>query len=57
VTMHVATAPELEGVSGRYFSTDLKETTRSALAQDDGAAATLWAMSEELVRDAGSAPR
>jgi NAD(P)-dependent dehydrogenase (short-subunit alcohol dehydrogenase family) len=57
VTMHVATAPELDGVSGQYFSTDLREIAPSALAQDDRAAALLWAMSEELVRDAGPAPR
>lgn len=56
VTMHVATAPELDGVSGKYFSTDLREAAPSALAQDDRAAAMLWAMSEELVRDAKPAP-
>jgi retinol dehydrogenase-14 len=56
VTMHVATAPELEGVSGQYFSTDLRETAPSTLAKDDRAAAMLWAMSEELVRDADRAP-
>ena len=49
VTMHVATAPELEGVSGKYFSTDLRETAPSAMAQDARAAVTLWAMSDELV--------
>jgi NAD(P)-dependent dehydrogenase (short-subunit alcohol dehydrogenase family) len=57
VTMHVATAPELDGVSGNYYSTDLRETAPSALAQDDRAAALLWTMSEELVRDVGPAPR
>jgi retinol dehydrogenase 14 len=56
VTMHVATAPELDGVSGKYFSTDLREIAPSALAQDDGAAAMLWTMSEERVRDAEFAP-
>jgi retinol dehydrogenase-14 len=56
VTMHVATAPELDGVSGKYFSTDLRETAPSVLAQDDRAAAMLWTMSEELVRDAEPAP-
>jgi len=55
VTMHVATAPELEGVSGKYFSTDLRETMPSPLAQDGQAAATLWAMSEELVRSFATA--
>jgi NAD(P)-dependent dehydrogenase (short-subunit alcohol dehydrogenase family) len=52
VTMHVASAPELDGVSGKYFSSDLTETASSALAQDDRAAEMLWTMSEERVRDA-----
>lgn len=56
VTMHVATAPELDGVSGKYFSTDLREAAPSVLAQDDRAAVMLWAKSEELVRDAERAP-
>jgi hypothetical protein len=55
--MHVAAAPELGGVSGKYVSTDLTETAPSVLARDDRAAATLWAMSEELVRDAEPVPR
>jgi NAD(P)-dependent dehydrogenase (short-subunit alcohol dehydrogenase family) len=56
VTLHVATAPELDGVSGKYFLSDLHEAAPSALAQDDRAAAMLWAMSEDLVRDARPAP-
>jgi NAD(P)-dependent dehydrogenase (short-subunit alcohol dehydrogenase family) len=50
VTLFLATALELAGVSGKYFSTDLKEHEPSALAQDDAAAKTLWEMSEKLVR-------
>lgn len=49
VVLHVATAPELEGVSGKYFTTSLREATPSALAQDDAAARKLWEMSEKLV--------
>ena len=49
VVLHLATAPELEGVTGKYFSTSLRETDPSALAQDDAAARRLWEMSEKLV--------
>lgn len=49
VTLYLSVAPELEGVSGRYYSTDLKEREPSALAQDDAAAARLWEMSAKLV--------
>jgi retinol dehydrogenase-14 len=48
VPLHLAVAEELEGVSGRYFSTDLRESEPSALAQDDQAARRLWDMSEGL---------
>jgi hypothetical protein len=48
VPLHLAVAPELEGVSGKYFSTDLGETEPSALARDDAAARRLWEMSEML---------
>jgi NAD(P)-dependent dehydrogenase (short-subunit alcohol dehydrogenase family) len=50
VTLFLATAPELEGVSGKYFSTNLREAEPSALAQDDAAARKLWEMSEALGR-------
>ena len=42
------TAPELEGVTGRYFS-DRREVAPHALAQDDAAARRLWEASEKLV--------
>jgi NAD(P)-dependent dehydrogenase (short-subunit alcohol dehydrogenase family) len=45
----LATAPELEGVSGRYFA-DRKERQPSAAARDPEAAATLWQISEERAR-------
>ena len=46
-TLHVATAPELAGVTGRYFSS-CREKTPSKAAQDDAAALRLWQISEEL---------
>jgi retinol dehydrogenase-12 len=46
-TIHVATAPELAGVTGRYFS-GCREKTPSKAAQDDAAALRLWQISEEL---------
>jgi len=42
------TAPELEGVSGRYFS-DCREKEPSAAARDDAAARRLWDVSAKLV--------
>ena len=41
-------APELEGVSGRYFS-DCREKQPSAAARDDAAARRLWDASAKLV--------
>jgi NAD(P)-dependent dehydrogenase (short-subunit alcohol dehydrogenase family) len=49
VPLHLATAPELEGVSGKYFTTSLREAEPGALAQDDAAARTLWEMSAKAV--------
>jgi len=49
VPVHLATAPELEGVTGEYFTTG-RATEPSALAQDDAAAKRLWEMSERLVQ-------
>jgi len=46
--VHLATAPELEGVTGKYFTTG-RAAEPSALAQDDAAAKRLWEMSERLV--------
>ncbi|MDX2170876.1 MAG: SDR family oxidoreductase [Deltaproteobacteria bacterium] len=47
-SLYLATAPAVEGVSGRYFAR-CKEKTPSAAARDDAAAARLWAVSEQLV--------
>ncbi|MCA9577933.1 MAG: SDR family oxidoreductase [Polyangiales bacterium] len=43
-TLYCATAPELTGVSGRYYD-ECREAQPSALAQDDALAAALWARS------------
>lgn len=47
-TIFCATAPELAGVSGRYYERQ-HESTPSAVAQDDALAARLWNESEKLV--------
>ena len=46
--VQLATAPELEGVTGKFFTTG-RAAEPSALAQDDAAAKRLWGMSERLV--------
>lgn len=46
-SIHVASAPELEGVTGKYFARSKPaRTTRNAL--DKGAALRLWELSEQL---------
>ena len=47
---YVATAPALEGVSGRYF-VDCNPARTSIHARDPDLAARLWAVSEELAAD------
>jgi NAD(P)-dependent dehydrogenase (short-subunit alcohol dehydrogenase family) len=46
-TVHLASSPELEGVSGRYFR-DCREAHSSDASHDRAAASRLWAMSEHL---------
>jgi NAD(P)-dependent dehydrogenase (short-subunit alcohol dehydrogenase family) len=46
-----ATAPELAGVTGKYFAA-MREVTPSKAALDDAVAARLWTVSEELVAPA-----
>jgi NAD(P)-dependent dehydrogenase (short-subunit alcohol dehydrogenase family) len=45
--VHLASSPEVAGVSGKYFF-QRKVTEPSPAAQDDAMAAWLWAQSEEL---------
>ncbi|MCU0674139.1 MAG: SDR family oxidoreductase [Myxococcota bacterium] len=53
-TIHLASAPELRGVSGKYFA-DSKPKHPMRIAQDDALAERLWAISEQLVRSAETA--
>jgi NAD(P)-dependent dehydrogenase (short-subunit alcohol dehydrogenase family) len=46
--VYLASSPDLDGVSGRYFS-DCRERQPDRPAQDDGAAARLWQESERLM--------
>ncbi len=51
-SVHVATAPEIEGVSGEYFHESAVATNPShisAVAQSDADAETLWHLSLKLV--------
>lgn len=47
-SIHVAAAPELAGVTGRYFK-DLREVSPAAFARDDAVQRRLWDLSERLV--------
>lgn len=47
-SVHVATAPELEGVTGRYFD-KVREAKPSKSSADEEAARRLWELSQELV--------
>ena len=47
-TVHLATSPEVEGVTGGYWQKS-KPKTPKPWAEDDAAAARLWTVSEELV--------
>lgn len=46
-SLHVATSPDLDGVSGRYFKSS-KINGEAKAAKDDEAARRLWAASEQL---------
>ena len=47
-SLHVATAPELEGVSGRYFA-KCRETPSSALSRDESLQERVWTLSRRQV--------
>ena len=51
-SIYLAFAPELDGVTGKYFA-DSKETQPTSIAQDDEAARRLWTASEQLIAQAG----
>jgi NAD(P)-dependent dehydrogenase (short-subunit alcohol dehydrogenase family) len=52
-TIFVASSPDLERVSGRYFANS-REASTTAAAQDDEAARRLWEVSEQLVAKASA---
>lgn len=47
-TLYLATSPEVEGVSGKYFA-NCKEARSSKLSYDEAVRQRLWKVSEELV--------
>lgn len=47
--IYLASSPEVEGVSGKYFNYDLKETRSSEESYDQGITRRLWDVSEKLV--------
>jgi NAD(P)-dependent dehydrogenase (short-subunit alcohol dehydrogenase family) len=47
-TLYLATSPEVEGVSGKYFA-NRKELRSSKLSYDEAVRQRLWQVSEELV--------
>jgi NAD(P)-dependent dehydrogenase (short-subunit alcohol dehydrogenase family) len=47
-TLHVATAPQLDGVSGEYFEKS-KPKRASKVARDEAQQERLWAVTEELI--------
>ena len=51
-SIYLASAPDLDGVTGKYFA-DFKETQPTRIAQDDDAARRLWTAGEELIAQAG----
>ena len=53
-TVFVATAPELEGIGGRYFA-DCNEETPRKYANNPQYASRLWEISEEMINKAPTA--
>lgn len=47
ISLYLATSPELEGVSGKYFDNQ-KAVTSSKASYDETAARRLWMLSEDL---------
>jgi hypothetical protein len=51
-TVRLATDPELEGVSGKFFDRE-QETTANPQAYDPEARRALWELSERLIQAKG----
>ncbi|MBL8250865.1 MAG: SDR family oxidoreductase [Candidatus Competibacter sp.] len=49
--VHLASAPAIAGIGGRYFDPWQRERRPSPLALDDGLARRLWEVSEQLTAD------
>ena len=54
VMVHLATAPEAEGLTGLYFGPKKKQEPMPPFATEPANGARLWALSEELTRPAKS---
>jgi len=52
-SVYLCSSPEVEGVTGKYF-TKCREKRPSAKARDEVAAARLWEISEQLVEQAAA---
>jgi NAD(P)-dependent dehydrogenase (short-subunit alcohol dehydrogenase family) len=52
-SIYLASSPEVEGITGQYFS-KCKPASTSKTAQDDNAGRRLWEATEELVANAGA---
>ena len=48
-SIFLASSPEVQGVSGKYFNYDMKETRSSDKSYDETEAKRLWDVSEQLV--------
>jgi len=48
-SIYLASSPDVQGVSGKYFNYDLKETRSSDESYDEAVAKRLWDMSEKLL--------
>jgi hypothetical protein len=49
-SIYLASSPEVEGVTGKYFS-DKREIKSSAASYDVNAARRLWELSEQMVHE------
>lgn len=54
-TLYLATSPEVEGISGKYFA-NRKERKSSSRSYDEAARLRLWQVSEELTRSPHPTP-
>jgi len=48
-SIYLASSPDVQGVSGKYFNYDLKETRSSDESYDEAEAKRLWDVSEQLI--------